>query len=117
MLEPGAVAADRQSGALVDRAGLERFHRDALVDRTDDGAQIAADAFLFHHLEMTLAVLLLHDRLMRGILAGDMAATALDAQILVDLRLDRVVEIEMLPVGQLGHRRARQKSFHPKEIK
>ncbi len=52
---------------------------------------------------MSLAVLFLHDRLVRGILAGCIAAPALDAEILVDVRLGDVIEIEILPIGHIGH--------------
>ena len=40
---------------------------------------------------------------MRSILAGDVAAAALDAEILIDLRLGDVVEVEELPVGDIRH--------------
>ena len=46
------------------------------------------------------------DRLVAGVLAGGIAAAALDAQILVDLRLGHVVEVQILPVGDVGHRPA-----------
>jgi hypothetical protein len=46
------------------------------------------------------------DRLVRGVLAGDVAAAALDAEILVDPRLGDVVEVQMLPVGDVRHRPA-----------
>ena len=46
------------------------------------------------------------DRLVRGVLADDVAAAALDAEILVDLGLRHVVEVEMLPVGDRGDRAA-----------
>ena len=48
-------------------------------------AQIAADAFGLDHLEVPLAVdPERRDRLVRGVLAGDVAAAALDAEVLVD---------------------------------
>ena len=56
--------------------------------------------------EMALAVLFLRDRLMRGVLAGDVAKAALDAFVLVDARLDVVVEIQELPVGDVADRAA-----------
>ena len=43
------------------------------------------------------------DRLVRGVLADDVAAAALDAEVLVDARLGDVVEVEVLPVGDVGH--------------
>ena len=45
---------------------------------------------------------MLGDRLVRGVLAGDVAAAAFDAGILVDVRLGDVVEVEILPVGDVG---------------
>src|SRR4029079_8811077 len=46
------------------------------------------------------------DRLVRSILAGGIAAPAFDAEILVDPRLRHIVEIEILPVGDVRHREA-----------
>ena len=43
----------------------------------------------------------LRDRLVRGVLAGDVAAAAFDAEVLVDARLGDVVEVEVLPVGDV----------------
>jgi hypothetical protein len=51
------------------------------------------------------------DRLVRGVLAGDVAAAALDAEILVDARLGDVVEVQVLPVGDVRHRRPRKSSI------
>jgi hypothetical protein len=79
MLHPGAVPAHRHAGARVD-ARDQRNQRDAIFHRADDDAEIAADAFGVDHLEMALAVLLARDRLVRGVLAGDMAAPAFDAE-------------------------------------
>ncbi len=97
----GVVRIDRLAGALVEGAGRQLLHGDAVLDRADVDAEIAADAFLFHHLEMTHAVDELRDRLMRGVLAGDVAAAAFDAGVLVDLRLGDVVEVQILPVGDV----------------
>src|SRR5689334_18218199 len=80
--------------------------RNAMVDGTHVHAQVAADALLVDHFETALAVALPRDRLMRGVLTRDIAAAALDAKLLVDARLDRVVQIEMLPVHEVGHRLA-----------
>ena len=41
------------------------------------------------------------DRLVRGVLAGDMAAPALDAEI--DAGLGDIVEVAMLPFGEARH--------------
>ena len=50
-----------------------------------------------------LPSLVARDRLVRGVLADDVAAAALDAEVLVDARLGDVVEVEVLPVGDVGH--------------
>ena len=103
------MSADRRAGARVDACG-QRNQRDAVLDWADDDAEIAADAFGVDHLEMALAVLLARDRLVRGVLAGDMAAPALDAEILVDPGLGDIVEVEMLPFGEARHGAAGRKS-------
>ena len=56
--------------------------------------------------ELSLAVELREDRLVRSVLADDVAAAAFDAEVLMDLGLRHVVEIEMLPVGDRGDRAA-----------
>ncbi len=43
------------------------------------------------------------DRLVRGVLAGDVAAAALDALVLVDRGDGLVVDVEILPVGDVRH--------------
>ena len=40
---------------------------------------------------------------MRRIFTGDVAAAALDAQILVDVRLDRIVQVQVFPVDEVRH--------------
>src|SRR3569623_1046515 len=49
---------------------IHPLHRDAAVHRTHVHAQVAAHALFVDHLEETLAVLLLGDGLVRGVLAG-----------------------------------------------
>lgn len=51
---------------------IDTFHRDALLDGAYVHAQIAADAFGIDHFEMTLAVLLFQNGLMRRVLTCDM---------------------------------------------
>ena len=91
----------------VDALG-QVLHGDAVLDRADIDAEIAADAFGVDHLEMAAAVLRRGDRLMRGVLADDVAAAAFDAEVLVDARLGDVVEVEILPVGDDWARRGRR---------
>ena len=57
-------------------------------DRADERAEIAADAFGVVDDEAPLPVDMGEDRLVRGVLADDVAASALDAEILVDFGLD-----------------------------
>jgi hypothetical protein len=63
---------------------VDALHGDALVDRTDMHAQVATHALFVDHFEMPLAILRREDGLMCGVLAGDVAEPALDAQVLVD---------------------------------
>ncbi len=72
---------------------------DAVLDRADQRAQIAADAFGLVDHELPLAVDASEDRLMRSVLADDVAAAALNAELLIDLGLRYVIEIEILPVS------------------
>ena len=53
---------------------------------------------------MALAINHMSDRLMRRVLAGDVAATARDTLVLVDARLGDMVEVQELPVGDIRHR-------------
>ena len=87
-------------GARIDAFGLVH-QRDAVLDRADQHAEIAADAFRLVDDEFSHAVDLGEDRLMRGVLADDVAAAAFDAEVLVDLRLHDIVEVQILPVGHL----------------
>ena len=80
-----------------------RDHGDAVLHRADGDAQIAAHALGVDHLEVALAVHHRGDGLVRGVLADDVAAAALDAEVLVDLRLGDVVEVQELPVGDVRH--------------
>ena len=102
----GIVPRDGTSRPWINGSGGHWFHGDAIFHRADRDAEIAADAFLVDHLELAHPVDHVGDCLMRGVLAGDVAAAALDAEVLVDLRLGDVVEVEVAPVGDIGHRAA-----------
>src|SRR5690349_13235429 len=68
-------------------AGIDRDHADRVRHRADMLAEVAADAFLGDDLVAPLAVhTFRRDRLMRGVLAGDVAKTALDTFVLIDDR-------------------------------
>ena len=92
-------SAGRQPGALVDFAGLQVAQRDAFGHRADRDTQVAAHALVLFHLEMALAVFDGGNGLVRGVLAGNVAAPALDAAVLLDHRLADVVEVEVTPFG------------------
>jgi TetR/AcrR family transcriptional regulator len=70
-------------------AGVHRHHLDAVRHRAGDLAQVAAHALIIDHFIFMRAVGLLQagDRLVRGVLAGDVAAPATDAGVLVDLAM------------------------------
>ena len=55
----------------------------------------------------------MRDRLVRGVFTNNMAAAALDAQVLVDNRLFDVVEVQVLPVGHARHGPAHQFRHRP----
>src|SRR5688572_10298263 len=79
-------------------AGVDRLHRDAAVDGTDQAAQVAADAGLLVDLAVGATVVgPALDRLVRAVLAGRVAEAATDALLLIDLGDDLVVEVELLP--------------------
>src|SRR5688500_12372483 len=54
VLEPGDLPADAPSRARVDLPGRQLSQRDAILNRANHDAQIAADAFLIDHLEVAL---------------------------------------------------------------
>ena len=43
---------------------------------------------------------------MRGVLAGDVAPAAFDAAVLIDSRLGGIVQVQILPLGDIRHRTA-----------
>ena len=106
-------AGAHSRGRCADRRPRLLDQRDAALDRADQGAQVAADAFGFVDDELALAVYAREDRLVRGVLAHDVAAAALDAELLIDLSLRDVVEVEILPVGDQGIARPRKSSIRP----
>src|SRR3546814_5700560 len=85
--------------------GLHVNHGDAVVDRSDMHAEIAADAFRRDHLVAPAAVLAAQrgDRLMGRVLAGDVALAAPDAEVLVDGSDGLEVDVEMLPFDEVGY--------------
>src|SRR5690606_7684800 len=98
----GGGRDNRRAGPAVQLSWRKRMQGDAVLNRADIDAEIAAYAFLVHHLEMADAIDDIGNRLVRRILAGNMAATALDAQILVDVGFGDIVEVQVLPVGDVS---------------
>src|SRR4051812_30218801 len=101
MRHPARIPLYCFSRAWVRLSDGELLQRDAVLDGTDVHAEVAADALFVDDFKMTPAVLFVADGLMRGVFARDIAATTLNAQFLVDVRLDGVVEIQMLPVDEI----------------
>ena len=77
---------------------LQFAQRQAILHRADGDTEVAADTLLLVNLVTPFTVVTCVNSLMRRILTNDMATTALDTQILIDLRLHGVVEIQMLPI-------------------
>ena len=75
------------AGALVEIAGRYLFHGDAVFNRAYIDAQVAADTFLIDHFKTALSINQIGDRLVRGVLAGNVAAPAFDAAVLIDRAL------------------------------
>ena len=94
-------------------AGVDFFHRDAVLHRADQRAQIAAHAFFFDdarhvHAEavgifLCCRRLVRLDALVRAVLAGDVAELAADAEFGIDLRDDFVIQIEVAPIPHVRH--------------
>src|SRR5467141_3513469 len=84
------------------------LHRDAVLHRTYGSAQIAPDAGFLDDFNDRPAVVARQapDRLMRAVLARGPAQLALDAFVLVDVREQMVVEIEVFPLGAARERAA-----------
>src|ERR1700722_10214531 len=98
----GGRAVIVEPGARVDARDFMN-QRDAVLDRADQSAEIAADALSFIDHELTLAIDAGEDRLMRRVFANDVTAPALNAELLIDLGFRDVIEIEILPVGERGN--------------
>ena len=77
------LVGDFLASACVDTFG-HRLHRNAVINRADADAKITANAFIIDDFETPFAIDGIRDRLVRRILTNDVAAAALDAQILVD---------------------------------
>jgi len=123
-------------------ANIHALHGDAVFDRADEPAEIAADTFVFIYFRDTdrwsdvraVACMLFHvrsgnahaargdeflgiletfdvDTLVRPIPAGDVTEVAADAFIRMDAGDDLVIQVEMLPFGDVGRLRPRKSSM------
>ena len=81
-------------------AVIAAFHCDRAGRGADEIAEVAADTFLFDNVWISLAVDLLKVKaLMCTVLAGDIAKVTPYAVLGIDVGLDRVVKVEVSPVG------------------
>src|ERR1700676_236566 len=81
------------------KAALDRAHVDTIADRADHLAEIAADAVIVNDYEAasTTCLCLDSDRLMRCVLARDVAASAADAPVFVNECLEIEIHVELVP--------------------
>lgn len=92
------VSRDRGTGARV-TATRQLFHGYATINRANADTQVTANAFRVDDLEAARAIDKIGDGLMRRVFTDNVAASALNAEVLVDDSLLDMVEIEMLPVS------------------
>jgi hypothetical protein len=104
---PASMIIQRQSPAL-EFLPVEVFcpmalfdHRNAAVHRADQFAEIAADAFLFFY---RIGIVRISGRepyrLMRSVLAGDIAKPAMYTLIRIDTGDDMIIHVEVFPVRE-----------------
>jgi len=81
-------------------AVIAAFHCDRAGRGADEIAEVAADTFLFDNVRISIAVDLLKIKaLMRAVLAGDIAKVTSNAVLGIDVSLDRVIKVQVSPVG------------------
>src|SRR5262245_21080312 len=86
--------------------GVDTHHADAARGRTNQAAQVTAHASVVDDLDVGARVLGARaNRLMRAIVASDVAKTAADTLLLIDAGDDLVVEVELFPTRH-GRQRA-----------
>ena len=92
---------DHPVGSLIQSANGKRFHCDTIFDRANIHTEITRHAFIILNLKHPIGT---HRyRLMAGIFARRVAAPALNAIFLVDPRFGHMIEVEILPIGDLGN--------------
>jgi len=74
---------NRFAGPCIDAFG-HRVHRDAVVHRAHADAEITANELVVDHFEVAFAIDTIGNGLVRCVFADNMAATTLNAQILVN---------------------------------
>src|SRR5262249_22479706 len=87
--------------------GIDLHHGEAVRYRADMLAEITTDAFLVNEAVVAMSIDGLGgNRLVGGVLAGDVTEPALDAERLIDAGDGLVVDVEILPVRDVGDRPA-----------
>ena len=80
------------------------FHGDAIGDGAHELAEVAAYAFLFFDGVGVVGLAIFEGNgLVAGVFAGNVAETAVDAFVLVDVGDVVVVDVEVFPMGEGGH--------------
>ena len=80
------------------------FHGDAIGDGAHELAEVAAYAlFFFDGVGVVGLAILEGNGLVGGVFAGNVAETAVDALVLVDVGDVVVVDVEVFPMGEGGH--------------
>src|SRR4026208_1384491 len=81
------------------------FHGNAIINRANKLAEIAANTFfIFHGVSIVRFAILQADGLMRCIFTGDITKSAMNTFILVDLCDMMIIDIEILPMRDRWHR-------------
>ena len=80
------------------------FHGDAIGDRAHELAEVTAYAFFFFDGVGVVGLAIFEgDALVARVFAGNVAETAVDALVLVDVGDVVVVDIEVFPMRECGH--------------
>src|SRR4030095_12640414 len=81
------------------------FHGNAIINRANKLAEIAAYTFfIFHSIRIVRFAVLQADGLMRCIFTGDITQAAMNTFILVDLCDMMIIDIEVFPMRDRWHR-------------
>ena len=81
------------------------FHNDAIVNRANEFAEIAANTFVFFNgVGVVRFAPIEANGLVAAVFAGNIAEATMNALILVDFCDDMVVDVEVFPMGDLIYR-------------